>query len=51
MEKTEQTVSIISEPTKKEINWADYLDYTKFFEPAEINNISLELFIKDCEYR
>jgi hypothetical protein len=51
VEKTEQKVSIISKPIKEEIKWADYLDYTRFFEPAEINNISQELFKKDCECR
>ncbi len=49
MEKTEQTAEIISSTEKEEINWAKYLDYTKFFEPAEVNNISQELFKKDFE--
>jgi len=49
MEKTEQRAAIISEVEKGEINWAEYLDYTMFFEPAELNNISQELFKKDFE--
>ena len=31
---------------KREINWAEYLDYTNF-EAGETNNITLELFTKD----
>jgi hypothetical protein len=49
MEKTEQRAELISSAEKEEINWAKYLDYTQFFEPAEVNNISLELFKKDFE--
>ncbi|MFW9877845.1 MAG: hypothetical protein ACFFG0_32585 [Candidatus Thorarchaeota archaeon] len=49
MEKTEEKVIEIIHSKKKEINWAKYLDYTRFFEPAEINNISQELFKKDFE--
>ena len=49
MEKTEQRTEIITRSEKEEINWAQYLDYTQFFEPAEINNVSQELFKKDFE--
>ncbi len=49
LEKTEQKITEISPPEKEEIDWAEYLDYTRFFEPAEINNISQELFKKDFE--
>ena len=49
MEKTEQRAAIISSAEKEEINWAKYFDYTTFFEPAELNNILLELFKKDFE--
>ncbi|MFW9824085.1 MAG: hypothetical protein ACFFE4_14165 [Candidatus Thorarchaeota archaeon] len=49
MEKTEPRTAIITRSEKKEINWAQYLDYTNSIEPAEINNISQELFKKDFE--
>jgi hypothetical protein len=49
MEKTEQRAGIISSVEKDEINWAKFLDYTRFFEPAEVNNVSQELFKKDFE--
>ena len=49
MEKTEQKASIISSTEKEETNWAQNLDHTRFFEPAELNNISQELFKKDFE--
>lgn len=49
LEQTEQKLAEISPPEKEEIDWAEYLDYTRFFEPAEINNISQELFKKDFE--
>ena len=49
MEKTEQRASMISDVEKEEINWAEYLDYTRFFKPGEVDNISLELFKKDLE--
>ncbi len=49
MEKTEQGAAMISSVEKEEINWAKHLDYTRFFEPAEINNISQELFKEDFE--
>ena len=49
MEKTEQRAAIITSAEKEEINWAKYFDYTTFFEPAELNNILLELFKKDFE--
>ena len=49
MEKTEQRITEMSPQIKEEIDWAKFLDYTKFFEPAEINNISQELFKKDFE--
>ncbi len=47
LEKTEQKFSEISPQEKSEIDWAKYLDYTRFFEPAEINNIAQEFFKKD----
>jgi hypothetical protein len=47
MEKTAEKISIIQIPNKEEIDWAKYLDYTRFFKPAEIINSSLELFIED----
>ena len=47
MEKTEKKISINTRGIENESNWAEYLDYTKFFEPAEINNIMLEFFKKD----
>jgi hypothetical protein len=47
LEETKQKFSEISPQEKKEIDWAKYLDYTRFFEPAEINNIAQELFKKD----
>ena len=49
MEETSQDITINSKYNKEEINWAKYLDYTTFTEPAEINNISQELFKKDFE--
>jgi hypothetical protein len=49
LEKTEQNIIGISLPAKEEIDWAEYLDYTKFFEPAEISNVSQELYKKDFE--
>ena len=49
MEQTGQDLVIISRAEKEEIEWAEYLDYTRFFESAEINNIALELYKKDCE--
>ncbi len=51
MEKTEQRAAIISEVEKGEINWAKYLDHTRFFEPAELNNILQELFKEDFEQK
>ncbi len=49
MEKTEQRTEINSNVENEEIDWAKYLDFTQFFEPAEVNNISQELFKKDFE--
>ncbi|MBY8984266.1 MAG: hypothetical protein KGD65_04295 [Candidatus Lokiarchaeota archaeon] len=49
MEKTEPRTAIITRSEKEKINWEQYLDYTQFFEPAEINNISQEFFKKDFE--
>ena len=49
MEETEQRISIISYHKKEEINWAEYLDITRIFEPAEINNISQDIFKRDFE--
>ena len=47
LEKTKQRIAEISPQDKHEIDWAKYLDYTRFFEPGEINNIAQELFKKD----
>ena len=49
MEKTKEKSDIASSSEKEEIDWAEYLDYTRFFEPGEINNIAQELFKKDFE--
>ncbi len=49
MEETAEKISIIQISEKEEIDWAEYLDYTRFFKPAEINNISLDLFQEDFE--
>ena len=40
---------IRSEKTKREINWAQYLDYTKFFDAGETNNKIMDRYIKDFE--
>ena len=47
MEKVIERQILIKKSVKEEINWAEYLDYTKYFEPGEINNKSLDLFKKD----
>ena len=47
MEETEEPTILRSIIEKEEIDWAKYLDYTKSFEPAEINNIAQELFKED----
>jgi len=49
MEKSEEDKKITCSPEKEEFDWAKYLDYTRFFEPGEINNIAQELFKKDFE--
>ena len=49
MEKTEERIAEISPPEKESINWAQYLDCERLFEPAEINNITQEFFKKDCQ--
>ncbi|MFW9864788.1 MAG: hypothetical protein ACFFEN_01690 [Candidatus Thorarchaeota archaeon] len=49
MEKTEKQIAIDSYIKRTDIDWAKYLDYTRFFEPAEINNISQDLFQKDAD--
>ncbi len=49
MEKTKEKSNIGSSPEKREIDWAKYLDYTRFYEPGEINNNAQELFKKDFE--
>ena len=49
MEQTEKRATRFSSAEKEEINWAEYLDYTRFFKPGEVDNISLELYIKDLE--
>jgi hypothetical protein len=47
MEKTKERIAEISPPENGSINWAQYLDYERIFEPAEINNISQEFFKKE----
>jgi len=47
MEETEEPTILRTIIEKEEIDWAKYLDYTKSFEPAEINNITQELFKED----
>ena len=47
MEETAEKISIIQIPEKEEIDWAEYLDYSKFYEPGETNNKSLDRHIKD----
>ncbi|MFX1313000.1 MAG: hypothetical protein ACFFHD_10345 [Promethearchaeota archaeon] len=49
MEKSEGKTIVVSSPDKKEIDWAYYLDFTRFYEPGEINNLGQELFKKDFE--
>ncbi len=49
MEKAEKRATKFSSTEKEEIDWAEYLDYSRFFEPGEVNNISMELFKKDFE--
>ena len=38
--------NILTISIKREIDWAEYLDYTNF-EAGETNNIALELFTND----
>ena len=45
MEKVKER-QILTKSVRKEINWAEYLDYTNF-EAGETNNMELELFTKD----
>ena len=47
MEQTKELSKNLINNDKEQTNWADYLDYTKFYEPAEINNRLQELFKKD----
>jgi hypothetical protein len=52
-EEVEQTKEIsenLMNIDKEQTDWADYLDYTKFWEPAEINNHLQELFEKDFSF-
>ncbi|MFX1377237.1 MAG: hypothetical protein ACFFA0_15645 [Promethearchaeota archaeon] len=49
MEKTKDVTEINSTMEKEEIDWAKFLDYTRFFDSAEVNNINQELFKKDFE--
>ncbi|MFX1323710.1 MAG: hypothetical protein ACFE8N_02065 [Promethearchaeota archaeon] len=49
MEETEQRITITSYYKKEEINWAEYLDIARIFEPAEINNKSQDIFKRDFE--
>ena len=51
-EKVEQSKELsknLMNINKEQTDWADYLDYTKFYEAAEINNHLQELFKKDFE--
>ena len=50
MEKSERLDEKILYKEKLESNWAEILDYTRFYTPAEINNLSLDYFKKDLEY-
>ncbi|MFX1572607.1 MAG: hypothetical protein ACFFB0_07655 [Promethearchaeota archaeon] len=49
MEKVNEKSDIAPSSKKKEFDWAKYLDYTRFYEPGEINNIAQERFKKDFE--
>jgi hypothetical protein len=49
MEQNKELSENLINNDKEQANWADYLDYTKFYEPAEINNHLQELFKKDFE--
>ncbi|MFX0030871.1 MAG: hypothetical protein ACFE8B_16780 [Candidatus Hermodarchaeota archaeon] len=49
MEGTESSIKILPKTEKEEIDWAKYLDHTRFLQPGEINNFSQELFKKDFE--
>ena len=49
MEETEQQTIIKTIIKKEEIDWAKYLDHTKFLQPAEMNNYSQERFKRDYE--
>lgn len=49
MEETKELSENLINNDKEQAKWADYLDYTKFYEPAEINNRLQELFKKDIE--
>ncbi len=46
-ETSKQTIA--EENHKFETNWAEYLDYTKNYEPAETDNENLYKFIKDFD--
>jgi len=47
MEETEEQTIIKTIIEKEEIDWAKYLDHTRFLQPAEISNFSQELFKED----
>jgi len=49
MTDNQQELIIIPEIIKEKTNWAEYLDHTTFFTPAEINNSVLDLYGKDFE--
>ncbi|MFX1277955.1 MAG: hypothetical protein ACFFA3_00960 [Promethearchaeota archaeon] len=49
MEETEEQLIIKTTVKKEEIDWAKYLDHTKFLQPAEMNNYSQERFKRDYE--
>jgi hypothetical protein len=50
MTESQQKPIIKSEKTKRETDWAEYLDYTRFYEPGETNNEKLDRHIKDFEF-
>ncbi|MFX0011340.1 MAG: hypothetical protein ACFE9R_13575 [Candidatus Hermodarchaeota archaeon] len=49
MEQTKELNKNVMNTDKEQTNWADFLDYTRFYEAGEINNHLQELFKKDFE--
>jgi hypothetical protein len=49
MEETEEKKIVRTIIEKEEIDWAKYLDHTRFLQPGEINNYSQEQFKNDFE--